>query len=502
MKAAARRSGLLARLARDNSGNAMMVMAAALIPLMGMIGSGLDISRAYLVKSKMQTACDAAALGARRAMASTTLDQAAIDEGEKFFHFNFPPGTMESAPVDLDIKANATDVSTVDVTASTTVPTTIMKLFGIETLDASVECSADQDYINNDIMLVLDVTGSMNCKAGTSCNYAATEQSNSRLSRLRDAAAALYKTLEGAKGVRTRYGFMPYSMTVNVGPHLNHSWLRNPATYPNCTQFKQDGSCKIWGTPFSKNRNANWFSNTWGGCVEERSTISQNHQSKILVSADVAQDDIDTVSTSDAKLQWQPYDPDATNAEAGAYANLKSFCPAPAKKLDEYDSESDFQDAVDESLAKVGGYTNHDLGIMWGMRLLSGTGIRATENPDTFQQVPVARHIIFLTDGVMTADNNNYSAFGIPSAERRMVGTGSDDVPEHKARFLNACNRAREMGMTVWVIALDVQGGGPEDIESCASGEGHFFISDGSEGDLDEVFTRIGKGIGRLRLTL
>jgi len=484
------RAGFLARLARDNSGNAMMIMAAAFLPLMGMIGSGLDISRAYLVKSKMQTACDAAALAARRAMATSVLDQSAKDEGTKFFNFNFPPGTMQAAPVELTIEANEDDISTVDVAASTTVPTTIMKLFGIETLAADVQCSADQDYVNNDIMLVLDVTGSMNCTAGTNCNYAASEQQNSRLSRLRGAAASLYEALEGAKGVRTRYGFMPYSMTVNVGADLQSTWLRNPAGY-----WQRPGQNWVLNSVTHAN---DWFNNTWGGCVEERSTISQGTGNSIRISSDVAQADIDTGGTSTA-LRWAPYDAQATQGESGGYPNLTTFCPAPATRLVVYDDKDDFQDAVDDSLDLVGGYTNHDLGMMWGMRFLASTGIFAADNPEEFNQVPVGKHIIFLTDGVMTADADNYSAFGVPRREDRMTGGGSL-VQKHKNRFLNACNRAREMGMTVWVIALDVQGGGPDDIKPCASGEDHFFISDGS--DLDTVFTRIGKGIGRLRLTV
>ena len=488
VEALVRSSRPLIHLAADRRGNAMPIMAAALLPLLGMIGSGLDISRVHLVKSKMQTACDASALAARRAMASSTLDQAAIDEGTKFFNFNFPPGTMQSQPVTLNIKANDADISTVDVTASTRVPTTLMRLFGFTTLGASVSCSADQDYVNNDIMLVLDVTGSMNCKAGSSCDYASSEQSSSRLSRLRGATGSLYSALEGAKGVRIRYGFMPYSMTVNVGKDLDATWLRNPAGY-----WQQQGN-NNW-TLKSVTHASNWF-NSWEGCVEERSTISQGSGESIVISSDVAKADIDSTGTSQA-LQWAPYDDQATEGETGSYPNLAKFCPARATRLDTYDSQSDFQDAVDDSLNRVGGYTNHDLGIMWGMRFLSGTGMFATDNPDEFNQVPVGRHIIFLTDGVMTADTDNYSSFGVPKRGDRMSGGGSL-VKRHQDRFVNACNRAREMGMTIWVIALDVQS--PNDIKPCASGDDHFFISDGS--DLDQVFTRIGKGIGRLRLTV
>ena len=476
------------RLLVDERGNTAMILAAAIIPLLGLVGSALDISRTYLVKSKMQAACDAGALGARRAMADATLDVASITEGKKFFDFNFPLGTMDSTPVVLAIKANATDLSTVDVTATTTVPTTIMKMFGIDSLPVAVDCSADQDYVNNDVMLVLDVTGSMNCQAGTNCDYAVSEQSNSRLSRLRGATAALYASLAGAKGVRTRYGFMPYSMTVNVGRDLPLTAIANPAGYWQKKSNK-------WSL-VSTTQTSSWLTNTWSGCVEERSTISQGSGSSIKISADVAQGDIDTGGIGPA-LQWAPYDSDATQGETGAFPNLTIFCPAQAKRLAVYASQSAFQTAVNTSLSRVGGYTNHDLGVMWGTRFLSPSGMYSADNPTVYQQVPVGKHIIFLTDGVMTADAANYSSFGIPNAEDRMTGGGSL-VQKHKTRFLNACARARSMGMTVWVIALDVQT--PADISPCASGSDHFFVSNGS--DLDQVFTRIGKGIGRLRLTV
>lgn len=487
------------RLARDNGGNTAAMMAAAIIPLLALIGSGLDMSRAHLVKSKMQSACDAGALAARRAMASTTLDQSAKDEGTKFFNFNFPAGTMNASAVDLRIEPDAADISTVDMTASTTVPTTIMAVFGFDSLGVNVECSADQDYINNDIMLVLDVTGSMNCTAGSNCDYAASEQTNSRLSRLRSAGASLYTALAGAKGVRTRYGFMPYSMTVNVGKDLNSNWIANPANYWQkvCTRTDRNGNCTqtAWQST-STNHNNNWFNNTWKGCIEERSTVSQTG-SNIRISSDVAKDDIDNTSATEAKLKWQPYDDVATKGHTAAYTNLASICPARAKKLATYDTQALFQTALNTSLATVGGYTNHDIGIMWGSRYLSGSGMFATENPSTFAQVPVARHIIFLTDGEMTALNTNYSSFGVETAEDRLTGAGNA-VAKHKARFLNACSRARQMGMTIWVIALDV--GSTDDIKPCASGDDHFYQSDGT--NLDQVFTAIGKGIGRLRLTV
>lgn len=492
--------GVLGRLARDARGNTLAIMAAALVPIAAMIGSGLDMGRAYLAKSKLQIACDAAALAARRHMGNSALGQASIDEGKRFFNFNFPAGTMQATPVDLDIRASEDDASTVEVSATTNVPTTIMAMFGADQIPISVACSADQDYVHNDIMLVLDVTGSMNCQAGTNCAIALTEQTNSRLSRLRGAAAALYRALQDAGNVRTRYGFMPYSMSINVGADLNRAWVREPASYwrQECTSYRPNGTCRTMGwVSHSVTHSESWLTSQWAGCIEERSTISQNNQNATRISADVSRADIDSVSTSDARLMWQPYDIDATVGESGTYDMLARFCPARASRLTEYDSESAFQAQVNASLARVGGYTNHDLGIMWGMRYLSPTGMFQADNPTELDGMRVDRHIVFLTDGEMTAaGNTTYSAFGLRAAEDRLVASGTVEA-RHKARFLAACDRARTMGITIWVIALDV--GSSDDIRPCASGDDHFFESDGS--DLDDVFDLIGKGIGRLRMT-
>ena len=505
-----RAGGFLRRLRRDQSGNTLALMAMSLIPIAGMIGSGLDMSRAYMTKAKLQNACDAAALATRRFMAGNAFTDAARAEGQKFFDFNFPDGTMGSTDVILTIAPDPGDASRVQVSAETAIPTTVMRLFGQTTIELAAACEADQDFVNNDIMLVLDVTGSMYCTAGdTSCQLGTSDSSGSRLSRLRNAAASLYQALEGAQaqGARIRYGFMPYSMTVNVGRDLQQAWITDPAKYSD----KDDGD---WHYDTVDHTDA-WFTN-WRsasspslGCVEERRNYANRTQTNIKISSTVDQEDIDTVGT-DSWMKWQPYDDVATQDESdpnGSYSTaLIRFCPKAATRLAEYTTESAFQTRVNFSLERVGGYTNHDLGIVWGARYLSSTGMFQADNPTLLNDMRVDKHIVFLTDGVMTAGTTNYSSFGIPAHDQRMTGTVSGDsasareANRHKARFLNACNRARQMGMTIWVIALDVQA--PDDIRPCASGSDHFYqVTSGNQADLDEVFELIGKGIGKLRVT-
>ena len=47
-------TGVLARLCRDTRGNTLAIVAASLVPLTAMIGSGLDMSRAYLAQNRLQ----------------------------------------------------------------------------------------------------------------------------------------------------------------------------------------------------------------------------------------------------------------------------------------------------------------------------------------------------------------------------------------------------------------------------------------------------------------
>jgi Flp pilus assembly protein TadG len=83
----------LRSLAKDSRGNALALAAAAIFPIAAMIGSGLDLSRAYTAQSKLQNACDAAALATRRSMAGSIFSDDDRAEGERFFDFNFPSTT-------------------------------------------------------------------------------------------------------------------------------------------------------------------------------------------------------------------------------------------------------------------------------------------------------------------------------------------------------------------------------------------------------------------------
>lgn len=232
--------GFLGRLGRDKRAATLPMMAAATIPMIGMVGGAVDMSRAYLVKTRLQQACDAGALAARRVMANATLEQSDKDEAAKFFNINLPDGaygTEGRTFAMADVLEAGAPTGRVRGTASVTVPTTLMRVFGKEEIALAATCDAELNISNNDIMFVLDVTGSMNCAAAdttsTCSNNGGTEKTNARIKALRTAVVEFYDTMAAAArgDAILRFGFVPYSSGVNVGKLLPSDYLVSNWTY-------------------------------------------------------------------------------------------------------------------------------------------------------------------------------------------------------------------------------------------------------------------------------
>lgn len=187
----------------DSRGNTSIIAAAALIPMIGMIGGGVDIGRAYMARTQLQAACDAGVLAGRRAMSkSGSYDDAEKAKANKMFAFNFNADAVNAKDVSYVTVDN--DDGQVTGVAKATIPTILMHILGIETTSLNVDCMAELQIANADVMFVLDTTGSMG---------------GSRIAGLRDAVRDFHKTMNGAvkdKDTRIRYGFVPYSMTVNA----------------------------------------------------------------------------------------------------------------------------------------------------------------------------------------------------------------------------------------------------------------------------------------------
>ena len=507
----------LTRLARNKEGNALMLLAAGLIPVTLMIGSGVDASIAYTTRAELQNACDAGALAGRLAMVGDDWNEDTEAEARKFFDFNFPEGTNGVDDVEFTIEQDEDDPSQVIGSATGTVPTTLMFIFGYKSMDLAVDCDAKRDMGHNDVMLVLDVTGSM--------NDAPSIGGDTKINRLRNGVNGLYRALDdGNSDSHTRFGFVPYSQTVNVGRLLtNQDIVRRQYfvdvntscnAYGYCTETANGDAKKLVGP-----RDSSWnngqngasdnnaiiqgFRTSGWGCIEERPSNGRSYNDgEFRISETVTIEDVNDQprNATDTDKQFGRYEPET---QTGVFYDA---CASESKEFAEYDDEAAFGRAVTETTARVGGGTYSDIGMLWGLRLASRDGFLAAKNSKKNDTMPVNVHIIFFTDGMINAHPSYYSAYGFERWQNRISGDGTFHksnvssatlTAAHRRRFANTCTLAKSMGMTVWVVTLDTAFDPVH--RDCATSAAHFYESDGD--DLEDKFTQIGQGIGNLRLT-
>jgi Flp pilus assembly protein TadG len=238
------RGSFLRSLLHDRTANTIVISAMALVPLMAMVGGGVDASRYYMTASRLQAACDAGALAARRAMVTDQFTTQHNQIAQSFFDQNYDDGLFGLKDRQRSFTTNGKGV--VMGTASGKLPTTIMSAFGYDKFNLTVSCSADINISNTDIMFVLDVTGSMNCPDNNisgcpSGNNNDVEASNALMVGMRTAVMSFYDTVQAStsSNAQVRYGAVPYAHTVNVGGSVPAEYIANSHTYqsrvPNFT---------------------------------------------------------------------------------------------------------------------------------------------------------------------------------------------------------------------------------------------------------------------------
>lgn len=645
--------GFLSRLARDSRGNTLAIVGAALIPLAAMIGSGVDMSRAYMAKTRLQTACDAAALAGRRVMQNDTLDSNVTAEAVRFFNYNFNQGQYGTTAFTPTV--TRPESGKIRVAANTTIPTTVMRMFGYTSLPLNVTCDAQLSFVNTDVMLVLDTTGSMDN----------TINGTKKIVGLRDAVMALYDTLEPiqtqlqANGMRLRYGVVPYSTTVNVGALIravNPAYLTDSITYnsrvsnfnqqiaeysatpqppsspvpqtygsaisqSDCDKYGRNVSffgfspsaatgggpapTPTWTRTFSNDESSgvDWgwsgapdtsgtnrscrrryvetdttyvvsgyhyestgylyqqepldvsqyklgnavtyatsvpttgsgaaqvdvggtydplevvnaqgvtgigtTSVTWNGCIQERDTVNTITASSGYTIPAAAYDlNINLIPYDDA-TRWRPMFPQlywrSDNHNNIGLGNAP--CPAAARRLQAW-TRTDLLNYV--NALTPSGNTYHDVGMIWGARLLSNQGVFSADNPDTFNGMPVSRHIIFMTDGDMDTENDVLAFQGLESNDHRVGGTPTPSDNDtglssptsmesrHVQRMKMVCNAAKAMGYSIWVIAFGTSL--QPHLAECASNANQASTA-ANRDELIARFQQIGANIGALRLT-
>jgi hypothetical protein len=292
--------------------------------------------------------------------------------------------------------------------------------------------------------------------------------------------------------------------------------------------LKAGGSTWNTGTTLPWGARGVLASSTWDGCIQERKTwradsTPANDYNPIPASAyDM---DIDMVPSADVETQWGPAMDDAiwgrytgtNSAEANwtispveTAAELSkntrnAACPvAQARKLTVYNDPAVF-DAYVDTMVK-GANTYHDIGLIWGARLLSPTGLFASENAQTPSGGEIQRHLIFMTDGETATSYKNITAQGVPWWDRKQSDPANPPTDRNLTDNVNArtqaiCTAIKNKNITLWVISFGsgVSASANTLLQNCAS-PGRFYTA-ASSSDLIDQFRAIADNISALRLT-
>lgn len=553
---------LVRALAREVGGNVAIMSAFAIIPLLAMVGGAIDSSRTYMAYTRLQQACDAGALAGRKAMSNVTrMTDAEKAKANEFFKFNFPDGTYSAEKINAVYDKGADGVVVGRATLS--MPTTLMRMFGFGSVPLTASCQAELNIPNTDVMFVLDVTGSMAWKPdGTTT----TDVTQSRLYGLKQAVKDFYAALGpgAASGPgRIRYGFVPYSSNVNVGRivyGLSPSYIaggneKGLVNYPSRTGEYRSRSCdngcdyvqwnsavlsldvsqwvrttgKIsnpayWqGNPTNQNDGAP-SSFSWNGCIREASTVQNINASSSLEPPSTAYDLQVDLKPNSTSTRWKPALSELLYTQYSYWdRSLSSYrlygdysCPREASALAQYASDynasskssATFNSYVDS--LQAGGGTYHDIGLMWGARFLSPTGIFSATNADSVAPggYQVSRHIVFMTDGVLSTSEWYPDAWGINELMGKVQPDGAvapsnattDDMnASHLRRTQIVCNEMKKRGFIIWIIGFGTDGLSQE-LKECATDADHWSIASDTA-TLRKSFSKIAQTIGGLRLS-
>jgi Flp pilus assembly protein TadG len=236
----------LGRLGKDDRAAVGLLFGVSVVPFMLAAGVALDYSRALDLKTEMQAALDAGALAA--ASSRSLSDGERITLARATFTSNFRSRFgVEPVPTVTLVDG------TVRASAAAALPTTFMKLAGINTMDvgANVQIGLPERK-DAEIALVLDYSDSMNDPpvGGGRVKYFS----------MRDAAMGMVNDLTtGEGGKHVKFALVPFSHHVRTSlPGSMVVGEKPGTTWTGCTQDRRFPYNLSVETPDPQNDDTRW----------------------------------------------------------------------------------------------------------------------------------------------------------------------------------------------------------------------------------------------------
>jgi Flp pilus assembly protein TadG len=460
-----------------NRGGIAVWAALIFVPLMGFMGLGVDTARGYLVRARLSQALDAAALAAGKWASNTAK---AEEEAAMTFKANFPDGYMDAAVTGPTIAWNSLN-DMVGINASAVLPTYFVHLLGVNTFTVAASTEVMRKTVYMDIIMSLDVSGSMDD----------TINGVKKVDAARQAAHTLTDSLFGASETKEflKMGLVTWNSNARIlpiGQAYNAASVTSQAVPSYANPYrKPDGTSWLPSSSFTNPATFNtvYFANgipiplmtappsNWKGCVMARYTPDSTTNDGDLF--------LNTVTVG-GKI-WNAWRPTPNSYQ----------CPSQGiRRL--VNVKSTVKSAID-LVINPSNNTNLAVGLVWGWRLLgtpdspfAGDGTP----PPTDPEKELVRAIILMTDGANTqASTDAYY--------------GTRTASQLNTRTQQIATKIKDEGVIIYAIQFGFNDGPQETLmKSIASGpESPYYQYAPDAPALQMVFKEIGNHLSKLRLS-
>jgi len=526
---------MLRTFARDRRANIAVLFALSLVPVLAAVGAAVDYSRWSDARRAAQAVLDSTAIAA----APDSRDQSAMRAAEAALLERLSRITHAPVITEIDlfrVNPEHETASIVDVSVRGHVPTTFMRFFGITEMPLLLEARSRANQPHFEVVLVLDVTGSM--------------RFHGRLEALQDAAREAIDILlpeSAAPSDRMLLNIVPYVTAVNIGRH-RADWLAGldapPNNHPRGTAIFNNryiwseaevpgehclgtgatwdaalrtchlGRREIWNRPGPcpgvRVGGICYVADGWAGCVEERGRgvheLSDGTPA-MMPFTPYYWPSWGGVGNPGAEPLYNSYLPvpvdetRETNATSNMGRGPNTGCPQ--NEITDWTNDRNHLLAAINDLVPWGrsGTMGHT-GMAWGWRSLSpqwagmwgGTPAPRPYDPDEVEKI-----VIFMTDGInqffardAPPGESDYTALGFYSDNPGVDIDNDQDFLDGRQQQL--CSEMKGLGIEIFTIGFDLERfekgiQARQMLERCASSPRHFYDTDTAsiEGAFDEI---------------
>ena len=524
----------------DRRGAVAIITALALIPLLLATGGAIDFGRITVMRSELQQAVDSAALAAMAAVAQTGAAGWNINGATATRKDDTTPSSVAQNYIEQNFSKNrnlsiSTTITpdwvkgTMTVTAKTTVPTFLLGLAGIYSIDidATATAAAGAGGKLREIAIVFDTTYSMTFEGRAA-------------SAAKAATTFIHKVmnnLDGSPNPYVRVALVPFDQYVNVGSKsfwtatdIGLTWLTETDDYSvqgecwkayqkaklKCTFY--DVQCEKDGIKYTCNTQkcdpTGEYTDIPAGCPDPQ--LIQWHG--CVGSRDKISDEVDRADANNkVSAMLAVYCP--TTAIQYLTSNMNSITKAGPRGLVEYTWDKEPENRLINIIKNFefrGGETYIAQGLLWGWRAISPEKpVAGWDGPDpnlaktsgikqTSTLYPgwpyglTEKIIILMTHGQNTkaASYDNGGHYGAGGYHTKP----DPNATEANAKLKNVCNNIKAQGIKIFTIAYVIKDGETKStLKDCASSASDYFDADKVD-DLAGVYRSIGENLTHLRL--